>query len=81
MKGYEIRPPIRKNKKYSVFKDGKYLLSFGDSNFQQYKDRTKLKLWSHLDHGDLQRRYRYYQRHGYSTDKNSAKYWSGKYLW
>lgn len=87
MKKYIIVPPRRKNKKYSVLKyneDTKiydYLLSFGDSNYQHYKDSTPLKLWSHLDHLDKERRRRYYLRFDKTGDKESAKYWSNKYLW
>lgn len=87
MKKYIIVPPRRKNKKYSVMKYNKekhkyeYLLSFGDVNYQQYRDTTPLKLWSHLDHNDTERRRKYYSRHGKTTDKESAKYYSNKYLW
>ena len=71
-----------KNKKYSVYvmKDGsKRLIHFGDSRFTQFKD--KLGHYRKLDHGDTKRRDQYYARHGPSTDKNSAKYWSHKTLW
>lgn len=84
---YKIVEPRRKYKKYSVLKYNKktkewdYLLSFGDNRYQHYKDSTPLKLWSHLDHGNKERRKRYYQRHGTTTDKESATYWSNKYLW
>ena len=78
---YTIIPPRRLGKKYSVLKDGKYLLSFGSTAYQHFKDSTPLKLWSHLDHGDRLRRQRYYQRHGYTDNKDSAKYWANRYLW
>jgi len=78
---YEIKVSSRKNKKYDVYKKGFYLLSFGDSRYQQYKDKTPLKHYSHLDHKDKERKRLYYARHGRTTDKNSAKYWSNKYLW
>ncbi len=87
MKKYIIVPPRRKNKKYSVLKynsktkDYDYLLSFGSALHQHYEDKTPLKLWSHLNHHDKERRKRYYQRHGLTDDKESAKYWSNKYLW
>jgi len=71
-----------KNKKYSVYvmKNGKKkLIHFGDSRYGQFKD--KLKHYSHLDHGDKKRRDNYYSRHGQTTDKDSAKYWSHKILW
>ncbi len=71
-----------KNKKYSVYvmKNGKKrLIHFGDSRYNQFKD--KIGHYSSLDHNDKERRKRYYQRHGQTSDKNSAKYWSHKILW
>jgi hypothetical protein len=80
-----------KNKKYSVYvlKDGKKkLIHFGDSRMQQFKD--KLGHYSNLDHGDKERRKRYLARakgikdkNGNLTwkNKNSANYYSIKYLW
>jgi hypothetical protein len=87
MKKYIIVPPRRKNKKYSVLKynsktkEYDYLLSFGSALYQHYEDKTPLKLWSHLNHNDKERRKRYYQRHGTTDDEESAKYYSNKYLW
>lgn len=78
---YTIIPPVVKGKKYSVLKDGKYLLSFGSSAHEQYKDVTGLGLWTHKDHLDKERRRRYYARHGKATNKDSAKWWSHHYLW
>ncbi len=71
-----------KNKKYSVYvkKDGGIkLIHFGDSRYEQYKD--KLGHYSKLDHNDPKRKKAYYDRHGQTSDKNSAKYWSHKILW
>tara|TARA_E500000318_G_scaffold111297_4_gene129361 strand:- start:865 stop:1119 length:255 start_codon:yes stop_codon:yes gene_type:complete len=71
-----------KNKKYSVYvmKDGKKkLLNFGDSRYQQFKD--KIGFYKSLDHNDPERKKRYYKRHGPATNKNTAKYWSHKILW
>jgi hypothetical protein len=71
-----------KNKKYDVYvkKKGKVVkISFGDKRYNHYKD--KLGLYSHLDTLDKERRKRYYQRHGKATNKNTAKYYSHKYLW
>lgn len=79
---YIIQPSTRKYKKYrALFKDGRPSVHFGDNRYQQYKDHTSLKLYSHLDHGDKQRRERYYQRHGRKARLYSAKYFSHKYLW
>ena len=71
-----------KNKKYSVYVmkgDKKRLIHFGDSRYQQFKD--KLGEYSHLDHNDKMRKKKYYSRHGKTNDKNSAKYWSHRILW
>lgn len=71
-----------KNKKYSVYvmkNNKKTLIHFGDKNYQHYKD--KLGYYSHLDHNDKNRRERYYQRHGKTNDKDTAKYWANKILW
>lgn len=78
---YQIRVSKRKNKKYDVYKNGLYLLSFGDNRYEQYRDSTGIGAYSHLDHLNKERRRLYYARHGRTTDKNSAKYWSNKYLW
>ena len=70
------------NKKYSVFvmKDGKKrLIHFGDSRYQQYRD--KIGDYKHLDHNDKKRKDLYYKRHGSSNDRTSPKYYSHKYLW
>ncbi len=81
----ELYKPFKskaKNKKYSVYvmKDGKKkLIHFGDSRYQQFKD--KLGEYSHLDHNDKKRRELYYKRHGKATSKDSARYFSHKYLW
>ena len=71
-----------KNRKYSVYvmKDNKRkIVHFGDSRYQQYKD--KIGDYKHLDHNDKKRKDLYYKRHGPSNDRTSAKYYSHKYLW
>lgn len=78
---YEIRKSTRKGKKYDVYKDGTYLLSFGALAYEQFRDSTPLKAYKHLDHMDKERQRLYFARHGRTTDKSSAKYWSNKYLW
>ena len=65
----------------AVFKDKRQTVHFGDNRYEQYKDSTRLKLYAHLNHSDTIRRKRYYQRHGKSTKKYSAKFFSHKYLW
>ncbi len=80
-----------KNKKYSVYvmKNGKKkLIHFGDSNMEHFKD--KLGEYKHLDHNDPIRRKSYLARakgirdkQGNLTynDRNSANYYSIRYLW
>ena len=55
---------------------------FGDNRYEQYKDRTKLGIYSHLDHLDKKRKKLYHARH--QKDKNlpySPSYFSSTYLW
>jgi hypothetical protein len=82
---YIFKKSTRKHKKYDVYKiingEWRYLVSFGDNRYQQYKDKTPLKLYSSKDHNDKERRKRYYQRHGKNPVFESAKYFSHKYLW
>ena len=80
LKMYKPVPSNKKDKKYMVLtKNG--VIHFGARGYAQYKD--KLGHYSHLDHNDKKRRERYYARHGdrYTTNKESAKYWSHKILW
>lgn len=72
-----------KNKKYSVYVLGSNqkpkLIHFGDVRYEQYFDR--IGHYSYLNHRDAKRRKAYYARHGPTTNRNSAKYWSHKCLW
>ena len=52
-----------------------------DVIYQQFRDSTKLKLYKKLDHNDPKRKKNYFQRHGRTTDKNTALYWANKTLW
>ena len=75
-----FRVPKTGFKKYDVYDlNGKYLFSFGDRRYQQFKD--KLGFWSHLDHNDKERRKRYYQRHGPYVPGVNPDSFSKKYLW
>jgi hypothetical protein len=57
-------------------------VSFGDRRYEQYQDKTNLKLWKHLDHKDPQRRKAYRQRHaGDNLSEFSAGYFSWRFLW
>jgi hypothetical protein len=84
---YMLKVSNKKNKKYDIFKlnpkthDYDYLLSFGDSRYQHFKDSTPLKHWSNLDHSDKERRRLYLLRSKKTDNKNSAHYWARKYLW
>lgn len=80
MTKYIFRKSTRKNKKYDVFNTkGEYIVSFGDKRYQQYED--KIGAYSHLDHKDDSRRYRYYKRFGIDAEEGTAKYFSNHYLW
>ena len=79
----------RKNKKYMVSYNNNWI-HFGDTRYGQFKDKTPLKLYSHLNHNDVKRRMNYLQRskgikdkNGNLTylNKNSPNYYSVKYLW
>ena len=85
----EIKQSTRKNKKYMVKVNDKWI-HFGDVRYAQFRDKTPLKLYSVLDHKDKKRRENYLKRakairnkHGELTylDKNSPNYYSVKYLW
>jgi hypothetical protein len=76
-----FKKSTRKHKKYDVFdkKTNKYLISFGDDRYSQYKD--KIGLYKDKDHNDKSRRQLYYKRHGREAEIYSAKWFSHKYLW
>ena len=86
----EFKKSTRKDKKYMVKTPSGKWIHFGNKNFQQFKDSTGLGLYTHLNHGDKERRKRYLARakgikdkQGNLTWKNkeSANYYSIKYLW
>jgi hypothetical protein len=64
---------------------------FGDRRYQHFRDRTPLRLYSHLDHNDLARRDNYRKRHGSIRlkkdgslaymNKYSPAWFSYYYLW
>jgi hypothetical protein len=76
-----VAPAKRKGKKYSVYRkfDGKYITSFGSLNYEHYKD--KIGHYDYLDHFDPIRRKRYYQRHNKNYPKESADWFSKRFLW
>ena len=81
IKGYTIKVSTRKNKKYDVYKDDKYITSFGDSRYQHYKDL--IGYYKNLDHNDKKRRDNYRSRHKNDNinDPNYAGYWAYHFLW
>lgn len=83
---YEFRKSMNKKKKYDVILDDGSIVSFGDINSQHYHDRTPLKLYSHLDHNDVDKRKNFKQRFSKlikktENDVKSPMYWSNNYLW
>lgn len=77
----------RKGKKLMVEYKGK-IIHFGDSNMEQYKDKTGI--WKSKDHGDEKRRKNYLARAKGIKDKNgnltwkdpsSPNYYSVRVLW
>jgi predicted DNA-binding protein (MmcQ/YjbR family) len=76
------------NKKYAVLLKNKknkknIRLNFGDVRYQQYRDTTGLKLYSHLNHNDTKRRTNYRKRHSGFIKPGfySPGYFSMNYLW
>ena len=79
--GYIFKVSNRKNKKYDVYSasSGKYLVSFGDTRYEHFKD--KIGFWKKKDHGDIKRRELYKKRHNSNPKIGSAGYFALKYLW
>lgn len=75
-----VAPSKRKGKKYDVYdKLGYYITSFGSIGYQHYNDR--IGYYKSMNHNDRERRKRYYDRHGKTNDRTSAKFFSNTYLW
>ena len=87
-------------KKYTAFVKNKNTkkvrkIHFGDRRYQQYKDRTNLKLYKHKNHGTRKRMQNYFSRHSGTKKRGeaikkeelrsngyyNAKILSHKYLW
>ena len=71
----------KQDKKYKATLPNGKVVDFGATGYQQYEDKTPLKLNSNLDHHDKKRRELYYKRHNIDYPKYSADYLSKKYLW
>jgi hypothetical protein len=85
---YNFKRSSRKHKKYDVYKNGKYITSFGDTRYEHYKDR--LGAFKNLNHGNEKRRQNYLKRAKAIKDKNgkltwmnpmSANYYAVRFLW
>jgi len=79
----EIKKSPAKYKKYraTVLVNGELYkdVDFGDTRFEQFKDSTPLKLYSHLDHNDTKRLRLYHIRH--KNNNGIAGLLAKKYLW
>ena len=90
----------KKEKKYTAFVRDKKTrkvrkIHFGASDYEQFKDRTKVGYYSHKNHGNRKRQQNYYNRHSgtkkrrEAIDKEerkskgyyNAKILSHRYLW
>ena len=68
-----------KGKKYTAYIKNKKTqtvrkIHFGASDYQQYKDRTPLKLYAHKNHGTRKRMQNYFNRHSGTKNKTKAIY-------
>ena len=86
----DFKKSTRDGKKYMVMTPSKKWIHFGDIKSEQYRDTTGLGLYTHLNHNDKKRQASYLARakgiknkKGDLTwkDKNSANYFSVKFLW
>lgn len=86
----EFKKSTNKNKKYMVKTPSGKWIHFGAREMEHYKDSTGLGLYSHLNHGDKERRRKYLARAKGIKNKNgeltwnnpeSANYYAVKYLW
>lgn len=64
-------------KKYTAFVKNKKSnkirkIHFGDRRYQQYKDRTPLKLYKNKNHGTRKRMINYYSRHSGTKNRKNA---------
>lgn len=77
----ELYKPVKSTRKYKKYmiKTKTGIVHFGDNRYNQFRD--KIGLYRKLDHNDEKRRDLYYKRHGRTAKKDTAKYFSHKYLW
>lgn len=76
--------------KYYVISPLGYKIHFGHKDYQHYKDKTGLGIYSYLDHKDKKRRDLYRKRHSKILtkdgkpaylDKEQPSFYSWHYLW
>lgn len=86
----KFRKSKTKDKKYDALTPSGKWIAFGDKRYEHYKDSTGLRLYSHLDHNDTNRRAAYRARHKEIKtkdgtpaylDKEQSAYYSWNYLW
>ena len=66
-------PPKKYTVKVKNKKSGKFRnIHFGDRRYQQYKDRTPLKLYKHLNHNTKKRMRNYFSRHSGTKNRKKA---------
>ena len=76
----------KKHKKYVAHVKDKYGLikavHFGDSRYEHYEDKTRIKIYKYLNHYDDVRRKAYKARHEATRHRKWSPSWfSDKYLW
>lgn len=87
----QFRLSTRKNKKYDVYYNGRWI-PFGQMGYEHYKTSSKIPIELHVypEHGDEIRRESYRRRaskiinkEGEYTylNKNYPNYWAYNYLW
>ena len=71
---FERGPPPKKYTAYVQDKRTKKTrkLHFGDRNYEQYKDRTPLKLYANRNHGTRKRMRNYFKRHSGTSKRADA---------
>ena len=80
LKGYEFVAPSKvSGKKYDAYKNGKYITSFGSYGYSQYKD--KIGHYKSFNNNDIKRKKLYYIRHSINYKKETADWFSKKFLW
>lgn len=82
-----FRQSTRKNKKYDAILQNKETnkllhVPFGDIRYQQYEDKTPLKLYTSLNHYDEDRRSNYLKRHESDiANRFSSGWFASHFLW